>query len=80
MTKLKKTAIVLVTVGIWAVVFTVHGFLHVKRLSGQCCGYEGDPGFIAVFFLIKVGVFYLIGLVAIILCEIVVFRRLSRNP
>ncbi len=64
------------TVVVWLAAFSVHGYRHVSRLAGQCCGYEGDPGFLAIFFIIYPGIFYLMGLFVILGLELLIFRLL----
>ena len=71
--------VVATTVVVWVAVFSIHGYLHVSRLSGQCCGYEGDPGFLAIFFIIYPGIFYLAGLFVILGLELLILRSLW-NP
>lgn len=70
-----KIRIAAVTMVIWAVVFLMHGYYHVRNLTGQCCGYEGDPGFLALFFLIKPGLYYFLALIFILCVEIAIFWR-----
>ncbi len=72
-----KTLFVLATtILVWLVVVSVHGYLHVSRLSGQCCGYEGDPGFLTIFFILYPGILYLIGLFVILGLELLLLRSL----
>lgn len=54
-------AFVAVIVG-WLLVFGVNGYNHVTRLTGQCCGYEGEPGFLLLFFLFWPGSLYVVAL------------------
>jgi len=72
MKRSRKISIVLMTIVVWAIVLTVHGYFHVRSLSGQCCGYEGDPGFLTLFFVVWPGVLYLIGLAVILVIELAV--------
>ena len=43
---------------VWALVFTSHGYLAVSSSLGQCCGYEGELGFLIVFFIMWPGLLY----------------------
>jgi len=70
----KTLCILALTIAIWLVVVTVHGYLHVSRLSGQCCGYEGDPGFLTIFFIIYPGIFYALGLFVILGLELLFLK------
>lgn len=72
----KSLLIIGITFLIWLAVFIVHGYFHVSRLTGQCCGYEGDPGFLAMFFLVHPGVYYFAGLFVILGLELLVIRSL----
>lgn len=74
MTKLHKIGIILFSIAIWAVIFAVHGYVNVQTNTGQCCGYEGDPGFLSIFFLIGYGVYYFPALALVIAIEYFVFR------
>lgn len=75
-----KFLILLLSFLVWLTVFLIHGYMQVKRLTGQCCGYEGDPGFLTLFFLIFPGVFYFIGLIMIIAFEIAVLFIRDKQP
>jgi hypothetical protein len=46
----------------WLAVFGIHAYYHVRSLTGQCCGYEGDPGFLLLFFLVWPGLLYFVVL------------------
>jgi len=74
----KALLILAATIVVWLVIFSTHGYFHVSRLTGQCCGYEGDPGFLTIFFLIYPGIFYFIGLLVILGLELLILRSLSK--
>ena len=78
---MKKIFILLSTIFIWFICFVLHGFIHLKSvLPDACCGYEADPGFIMMMFVIYYGTFYLIALVLILSVEMLVLSELkSKN-
>jgi hypothetical protein len=57
----------------WLTVFVAHGYLQVRALTGQCCGYEGDPGILLLFFLFWPGLLYLLALVLILIAGLFMF-------
>jgi hypothetical protein len=57
----------------WLAVFGTHAYYHVKLLTGQCCGYEGDPGFLLLFFIIWPGLLYFIALALILIGGLIMF-------
>jgi len=77
-TTAKSLLIVGITFLIWLVGFISHGYFHVSRLNGQCCGYEGHPGFLAMLFLINPGIYYFAGLTVILGLELLILRSLRK--
>lgn len=75
--KRAKLKILCASILVSAVIFFLHGFFKVRSLKGQCCGYEGDPGVLALFFLMWPGPLYLLGLSVILLAKVWVLNRLS---
>jgi len=73
----KTLLIIATTLIVWLAVFVSHGYVHVSNLTGQCCGYEGDPAFLALFFLIYPGIYYFLGLFVAIGVELLVIRSRS---
>lgn len=73
----KRTLIWIATIILWLVVFGIHGYYHVTSLTGQCCGYEGDPGILLLFFLIWPGLLYFIALILILLIGLFMLVRPS---
>lgn len=54
-------------VTVWALVFAVHCYLSVSSHLGQCCGYEGELGFLIVFFLMWPGLLYFVVPISLLL-------------
>jgi len=69
----KKLLIWFSTILVWLAIFGAHAYYHVKSLTGQCCGYEGEPGFLLLFFLMWPGLLYFIGLVIILIAGLIIF-------
>ena len=79
MHNLAKVTILVLAILVWLMVFFIHGYSHVKSLTGQCCGYEGDPGFLTLFFFIFPGVYYFLALLVILGIQIIVLANFGRN-
>jgi len=58
---------------LWLCVFVIHAYVHVRSLTGQCCGYEGDPGFLRFFFLLWPGLLYFGTLLLVLLAGLFMF-------
>jgi hypothetical protein len=67
----KKLMVIAITIAAWASIFALHGFVHVRLLTGQGSGYEGEPGFLALFFIIWPGFVYFIVLAIILIVEVI---------
>ena len=75
---MKKIYILLSTILVWFICFVVHGFIHLKSvLPEACCGYEADPGFIVMMFVIYYGFFYIIALVLILPVEMLILSEIK---
>jgi hypothetical protein len=75
-----RCVLLVIVVSAWVVGSGTHAYIHVRSLEGQCCGYEGDPGFLFVFFMIWPGLVYFVALFLILIVGVLLILGRERFP